>query len=136
MAEPRIHPDGSTGNCYEFSARLLGGELLYSPEIGDLQSEVLVFDFSQASYVELDFSLAQLAHGKPRGIQYENGHAWVEASHRGITYCLDASMNPCLVIPKEEFYSLGEINEEEVARYSIAEAMKMITTHRHWGAWH
>ena len=125
MAEPRIHPDGSTGNCYEFSARLLGGELLYSPEIGDLQSEVPA----------LDLSLAQLVHGKPQGIQYENGHAWVEASHKGITYCLDASMNPCLVIPKEEFYSLGEINEEEVVRYSRAEALKMITTHRHWGAW-
>ena len=91
-----------------------------------------------------DFSLAQLVHGKPQGIQYENGHAWVEVDYQPFlghgnpikfTFCLDASMNPCLVIPKEEFYSLGEINEEEVARYSIAEAMKMITTHRHWGAW-
>ena len=130
MAEPRIHPDGSTGNCYEFSARLLGGELLYSPEIGDLQSEAQVLGEM------LDLSLAQLVHGKPQGIQYENGHAWVEVSHRAHTFCLDASMNPCLVMSKEKFYSLGEINEEEVVRYSRAEALMLITTHRHWGAWH
>ena len=75
---------------------------------------------------------ALLVHGKPKPNQ---GHAWLEITKRGETFCVDASTKPVTVMPKKIYYALGKIKESENVVYTLEETQKNILKHGHYGPW-
>ncbi|QDP46559.1 MAG: hypothetical protein Unbinned4098contig1000_19 [Prokaryotic dsDNA virus sp.] len=81
---------------------------------------------------DLDLSKALLVHGRPKGVQYGSGHAWVEVGDKVI----ETTRIPCRILDKKEFYRLSMVEEKDIRRYTKREAMNMLGRHRHWGDWH
>ena len=69
--------------------------------------------------------------GKIKGTRY--GHAWLEV---GGMIVFDISNGRDVVMSVQDYYELGKIKEEEIKRYSLTEAQKLITRTGHYGPWH
>lgn len=120
--------DDRNGNCFEVALKIV---------LDKRTSEALVeaarlFTKNDASAVT-DFRI-RLAHGivsRPTdGLRH--CHAWVEL---GMVFVADLANNRSLMIPRERYYMLGEIREEELVRYTPAEASEQARKHQHYGPW-
>jgi hypothetical protein len=98
----------ATGNCYEDSAWL-------------------VMDPLDRSYTDWTLVHGRPVLQRPPFIRY--GHAWVE---RG-GYVFDPSVG--VTMPTDAYYALGKITEDEMYRYTAAEARLKLVEHKHWGPW-
>jgi hypothetical protein len=79
-----------------------------------------------------------LCHGYPTytGPEYAGmkfWHAWVETADG--EHVLDFSNGNQAVLPRVAYYLFGQIDEEEVQRYSCDEAREMTLTFGHYGPW-
>ena len=76
-----------------------------------------------------------LVHGHPvlqgnskyRGMRF--GHAWVEKD--GVVYDTEAD----ITIPADLYYAIGQIDKDEVKRYTTEEARRNILDRGIWGPW-
>ena len=59
------------------------------------------------------------------------GHSWLEDEHT----VTDVSKNFTLIIPKLVYYSLGQIQENEIKRYTYSEMMGMLEKYNVYGPW-
>lgn len=99
------------GDCYEAAAHLIfwGGELEHMPDV-------------------------TLVHGRPilqRPPFAEFGHAWIEVGDM----CFDFSMGKRLVMRREEYYALGNIDPSKSIRYTREEARSFLLRFKHFGPW-
>ncbi len=72
--------------------------------------------------------------GPIEGVRY--GHAFTEFQHEDdneITMVYDPSAD--VTLPADFYYALGQINPDEVRRYSLEEMNKKLTESRIWGPW-
>jgi hypothetical protein len=67
--------------------------------------------------------------GKIHGVQY--GHAWIEDGEN----IIDVSQRKFLQIPKIIYYSIGQIDESKVFKYSYKDLLKKTLQTGHWGPW-
>ena len=67
--------------------------------------------------------------GELTGIDY--GHAWVEDGN----IVIDKANGRDLKIPKQVYYSIGNIEKSKTYRYTIRETRKKIVDSGHWGPW-
>jgi len=111
------------GNCYEeaSSAIALAGYRC-DIELPDLEPGAL--------------KNATLVHGIPRhalsGVRY--GHAWIEFGDRVYHPSNDGWVNH---IPREVYYRVGHIDEDETVRYEgDRKVRRMLVEHEHYGPWH
>lgn len=68
--------------------------------------------------------------GKMLGLPFV--HAWVEIDG-GVV--LDHSNSRAIEIPKELYYSTGQIDPGKVVRYTVQEMYREFLTHEHFGPW-
>lgn len=97
-----------TGNCYEDAAM----ELTW---VGNHQGWTLV-------------------HGRPvlqRPPFIRYGHAWLE--NEDGTVCWDPITRT--EVPKQEYYELGQIKEEDCYQYKVKDVSYWIAMTKHWGPW-
>lgn len=59
-------------------------------------------------------------------------HGWIEVNNAIV---LDRSNNRNLCIPLSTYYENGQINENEIIRYSFRETRKLVLKHLHYGPW-
>jgi hypothetical protein len=59
------------------------------------------------------------------------GHAWVEDGDT----VLDYSNGNNLRIPKEVYYAIGNIKDEDCIKYTSTDACVMMLKEKHWGPW-
>jgi hypothetical protein len=104
----------ATGDCYEAHGRIMleGG-------VRGLESESV------------------LCHGLVTGqgpIAGERiGHAWIEIAGGAVVLDFSNGNNVCL--PAAVYYGIGQIDPEEVKRYTRKEACKQMLTNEHFGPW-
>ena len=60
------------------------------------------------------------------------GHAWVEYDNRKV---MDHSNGKQLEVPKDAYYALGGVKEEDNKYYLPNKAIRMMTKSMHWGPW-
>ena len=78
---------------------------------------------------------AKLVHGMVngqgalKGIRF--GHAWVEYGSK----ILDHSNGKKQEIPKQLYYSMGDINPRECKYYTGTKAAEWMVKSKHWGPW-
>ena len=85
---------------------------------------------------------SKLCHGVPLGQGEIDGirfdHAWVERTdHDGDfgVVVIDRSNGKNLELPREVYYALGNIKENDVSRYTYFEAIKQMSEHNNYGPW-
>lgn len=82
-----------------------------------------------------------LCHGYPRLTKADGdypagtlyGHAWLELYVNDVVLCADVLTG--LTVFAEQFYHVGQINPDTVARYTKEEAWEAAKLHRHNGPW-
>lgn len=69
------------------------------------------------------------------------GHAWVEVEERApgfpisVWLVVDRSMGRNLVLPRDMYYRVGQIEPAECTRYTPEEMTVRALKHGHWGPW-
>lgn len=89
--------------------------------------------------------------GKVAGVRF--GHAWVEVeqtvevpdeapaelrevwSGRVVAFCTDKANGNDVSLPRELYYRAGDIDADEVQRYSYEEAVALMIETEHYGPW-
>jgi hypothetical protein len=69
--------------------------------------------------------------GPIEGIRF--GHAWVENPEAGTALDFSNDSNVCMA--RERYYEIGQIDEDDVVRYSFEEALVNALHYRHFGPW-
>jgi len=107
-------------------------------KLNNILLEVASGDCYQAAgrlMTNLGSSAQTLVHGMVNGqgpLEGKRyGHAWVETSDS----VLDHSNGKKLEIPKELYYAIGGIREEDNKYYDKDETLKWILKTKHWGPW-
>jgi len=81
----------------------------------------------------------RLVHGWPTGqgdIEgIKHGHAWVEIDTSVDIIVIDNSNGKSVVMPKDIYYSIGHIDDDEVVRYTFEEMAKLLLESEHYGPW-
>lgn len=93
----------------------------------------------------------RLVHGLPmyQGIEEADGpdgryyHAWVEveippppfSGSKATAYCISTINGRATAVPKDTYYSVGQLDESLVKRYTISKVNKMLAKYKHWGPW-
>lgn len=93
----------------------------------------------------------RLVHGLPmyQGVEEADGpdgryyHAWVEVeippapgTEESITtYCISSVNGKAVAVPKDIYYTVGQLDESLVKRYTISKVNKMLAKYKHWGPW-
>lgn len=72
--------------------------------------------------------LTRAAGGSPAGTRF--GHAWVELN--GMVYDHNHLTRP---YPRDLYYRIGQINPNDVRRYTMTEVYAKALTTGHWGPW-
>ena len=67
--------------------------------------------------------------GRIQGIKF--GHGWIEKGND----CIDVSLGRNIVMPKEIYYMLGQIDESKVYRYNYDQFQEKILSSGNWGPW-
>lgn len=68
-------------------------------------------------------------------------HAWVEVERRFpafqvvVWFVVDRSQGKNVVLPREHYYWVGQVEPEECWRYAPEEAMAFMAGSGHWGPW-
>lgn len=104
------------GDCYEASAHAIIG-------------------FASRVDVPAD---AVLVHGRPtltRPPYIEYGHAWLEYTADGMTWCLNVANGDDKRLPGALFYGIGNIDPEQCYRYNREQASHMLAAYEHYGPW-
>ncbi len=82
-----------------------------------------------------------VCHGEPLGTGGEAlgirfPHAWVEFSRGASDYfVIDKSNGLNVVLPRDLYYAIGNIEAERVSRYTPQEATSLALEHEHYGPW-
>jgi len=90
-----------------------------------------------------------LVHGIVGGFEFkgkfvpQHGHAWIEYSEEGMmgpntylqTIAVDRSNGNDAQMPVELYYYFGCVRDDQVRKYSVEDAMKMICREQHYGPW-
>ena len=79
-----------------------------------------------------------LVHGYPtlrRSPWKKFGHAWIEVELEGQVLVKDMSNGKDIEMPRELYYSVGNINPDECRRYTLADLRRYVTETKHWGPW-
>jgi hypothetical protein len=63
------------------------------------------------------------------------GHAWIEGELSGTPVVFDFSNGLKTIVPRGTYYRLGEINPDEVRRYTAKEACVLMLKTGHFGPW-
>jgi hypothetical protein len=82
-----------------------------------------------------DSLIHAFVHGRGKAYGHRFPHAWVETKE-GIV--MDHSGGKHIDIPKEFYYSLGNIDPNEkgaYVSYTLADTRKKVTKHKHYGPW-
>jgi hypothetical protein len=85
---------------------------------------------------DLPIETCRLCHGVARLTvppYCEFGHAWVEVEDGG-TFIFDGRF-PTTWVPKSVYFAVGQIRLENVKRYTLSEARKMVLETEHYGPW-
>lgn len=107
----RILEAKGLGDCYEATGRFM----LDNPESTDYY---------------LVHGMATGQEGSPiEGLKF--GHSWLEKD--GMVRDIANGKN--FELPKQIYYLLGKIDENEVYRYTKKEVMEWIMKAEHWGPW-
>lgn len=152
MAEPGpnsreqvVYPDATIpwdqgGQRIPNGARRMGSVTAadYDDELGDCYESAGKFMLHD---VRDDADQFRLVHGlvtgqgaSVKGVRF--GHAWVEyTTESGQVMVIDNSNDVGYYGKRSEYYSVGQIRESELIRYTRPEAMKMMAKFRHWGPW-
>lgn len=104
--------DKENGTCYETAANWLMDKTFFGQD---------------------DSSSFKLVHGRPtlqRPPFKKYGHAWIEINEG---FVIDTETGKGM--PKELYYSAGEIDSEECFYYSFEEARKLLLKFKHYGPW-
>lgn len=99
----------SKGDCYQAAGRL-------------------IMNFFGDKSVKLVHGMVN-GQGALKGIRF--GHAWVEYGSK----ILDHSNGKKQEIPKQLYYSMGDINPGECKYYTGTNAAKWMVKSKHWGPW-
>lgn len=113
---------------------------------GDCFMAALVYGQSLSSE---ERAAHRVCHGEPLGQGPIEGvrhaHAWVERLDRlkfpdldrtvEIVTCIDKSNGKDVAFPAELYYKVGDIDPDEVQRYTVPEASALAFEHGHWGPW-
>jgi hypothetical protein len=70
---------------------------------------------------------------RTRGVRF--GHAWVEGDLGGAPTVFDYSNGGSHIIPRDDYYILGEIDPDQVRRYTAKEATVLMLRAGHFGPW-
>lgn len=103
----RVPRANRNGDCYETAARM-----------------VLLDDW-RATIVHGTVT----GQGPVAGIRF--GHAWLELGD----LVFDFSNGKNVAMPRERYYEIGDIREEQVRRYEPEEARAEVDRTGHWGPW-
>ncbi|WP_075881821.1 hypothetical protein [Vreelandella massiliensis] len=71
--------------------------------------------------------------GPVEGIQFS--HAWIEGVKDGQPVVIDTSNGGCFIGPPELYYLLGNIDAEQLCRYTPQAAREKLLDHKHFGPW-
>ena len=109
MSEP-------TGDCYQAN-----GRYVFKAELA-----------RQAQGYTLVHGMVS-GQGKLEGRRF--GHAWVEIDDGPLIMVLDQSNGRNLLLPRDMYYRIGEVDPEECRRYTPEETLHQLARHHHWGPW-
>lgn len=80
-------------------------------------------------------SVMKLVHGVVSGqgalTGLRIGHAWIEKDNEVI----EKSNGHNSILPKDLYYSIGQIDEKEIIRYTVKEAKEQMLKFEHFGPW-
>ena len=107
-----IGNENQHGDCFEVSGKLVLDQFI----LGGSKNLILVHGIVTGQ-------------GPIGGVQY--GHGWVEDGEEVI----DKSQGRNLRLPKQLYYSLGNIDPANTFRYDTEETRKKILEYGHWGPW-
>lgn len=88
-------------------------------------------------------SSTRLCHGYPTGQGEIEGikhwHAWVELNAvlpEKYIEVIDVSNGNNVRMPRDLYYQIGQIDPQEVRRFTRAEAVEQLVEHKDYGPWH
>ena len=113
-------PTMKRGDCYESAGRVI----------------LDVFRTFNEEGIELVHGIVTGQGEETAGIRFP--HAWVERTvtvgkHR-LVICLDQTSD-MKKIPRDYYYQVGEVVEDELVRYSVEEAAKLMVETQNFGPW-
>lgn len=105
---------GTPGMCFVDSGKMIDDAVMEHPELA---------------------SSLRLCHGQPRNQQLDGSprywHAWVELQN-AIVF---DHMWPTRAVPRKVYYAVGQIEPENVRRYTLQEMHIHLLRSGHWGPW-
>lgn len=111
--------DDELGDCYEAAAKFI----VYDVDVDEVDKYFVCHGIVVGT------------GGKVLGLRY--GHAWVEMQpESGFgTLVIDKSNGNDVVVPKEMYYRVGQIDPQNVIRYTVREARRLLVSSGHYGPW-
>jgi len=140
---PKKTTEKANGNCFVVAASIAGAfadRLFLMSEPGVSEGIALIDDELVAKY-DADIKSVRCVHGSvTRPLDgRRHTHAWVEIDlgekMNHLTVMVDYSNGQAVNIPRQYYYELGEIDHDEVRRYTPEETLKQMVRSEHWGPW-
>jgi hypothetical protein len=122
------------GNCFEVAAKVqLAHETMMEVGIDDDVAKAISLLYLFKPPIE-NLILCHGIVSRPTD-RYRHCHAWCEFDLGGMTMVVDTSNGNQYIGPADAYFAIGEIDSEEVYRYTHVETRHCMIVHETWGPW-